>query len=88
MAKLVAPWARKLADAQAAGDLQHYNDKFNSFTQLSQLLERITGRGSDPRIAEQVKELEAQVRQITPPPINDTGPTPYEAQKAADGAWE
>lgn len=62
-------------------DLQRFNDKFSSFTQLSGLLEEIKGRGNDEKIGAQVEDFLA--RSVGPtvieateiiPDVNDVTP--------------
>ena len=61
IAEQLRPWAERLAALQDSADLQHYNDRFSSYTQLTELLAHIDGRGNDAVIAKRVDEMEKKL---------------------------
>lgn len=83
----------RLLASQNAANLQGYDDRFSSLTQLSDLLARIDGCGTDPAIAAQVEVLITKTKEISNRLVigevkDSAGPSDYEKQKAAEDPWE
>lgn len=93
LARVAGPWLEKLAATQQQADLQHYNERFDSFKQLSGLLEHIDGRGSDPHAQHQVDGMITKMHEISNQLVDEevrdsSGPSDYERQKAEEDPWE
>jgi hypothetical protein len=87
LAKILQPFAEKLLANQDAADRSHYNDRFSSFNQLSDLLAHLDGRGTDPVIKSKVEQLVVDIHRMEPPVVTDQGPSEYEKQKALEYPW-
>lgn len=75
-------------DQQNAANLVQFNDRYNSMVQMAKELERIDGRGNDKVIEAKVTAAIEEIRGFTAPLVQSVGPTPYEAERAQEDAWE
>lgn len=83
--------AERLKASQDARDLQHYNDRFDSFKQVSKSEEQLKGRGNDKKIQSQVKVMVDKVKGPLEPivmPAPDWGGAQYAPQSEQEDRWE
>lgn len=72
----------RLKQAQQNGDLQHFNERYDSARQAIDKMNELQARHWEQIDVSKLDQVKSKPLEPT------TGPTPYEAERAQEDAWE